>query len=62
MTLSSRHIIVLSIVLASFGIGLGIIIGFFAIPQGSKTPQEDLSIVDKLMKEIKAENIRDNSE
>ena len=64
MTWSNTRIAVLSIVLSCVGIGVGVLIGYFgAAPKAPTPPQpptEDLTIVEKLMNEISAENIKSN--
>ena len=63
MQWSTSRVVLVTLVLSCISIGLGIIIGYFGITSSDSSDQsyvEDTSIIEKLMNEISADNIRDN--
>ena len=66
MTWSASRVVIVSGILAGFGVGIGIIIGHFGIapqamvPSAQTAPVEDVEVISKLMNEISAERMREN--
>ena len=64
MAWSASRVAIVSSILACFGVGIGIIIGYFGIntnaSEPSASPSEDISVVSKLLDEISADRIRAN--
>lgn len=60
--MSKTRTILICVVASAVGIGLGVVIGYFSHPSAPSNgqPEEDLSILKKLMDEMKSENIREN--
>ena len=65
MAWSASRVAIISGILACFGVGIGIIIGYFGINTNSSdsatpSPSEDVAAVRKLINEISAERIKKN--